>query len=69
MGGTTSLNAPIVPVSLAFRNADGSERFVKVVNGKAITCGIPKEPGCRRLFFDATTAGSGGSWNRRFSQR
>lgn len=60
-GGTTSLNAPIVPVSLDFRNADGSERFVKVVNGKAITCGIPKEPGCQRLFFDATTAGSGGT--------
>jgi hypothetical protein len=52
--GTTTLNAPIVPVSLDFRNADGSPRFVRVVNGKAITCGIPREPGCRPLFFDAT---------------
>jgi hypothetical protein len=43
-----------VPVSLDFRNADGSPRFVRVVNGKAITCGTPGEPGCRRLFFDPT---------------
>jgi len=53
-GGTTTLNAPIVPVSLDFRNADGSPRYVRVVNGKAITCGTPGEPGCRRLFFDPT---------------
>jgi hypothetical protein len=53
-GGTTTINAPIVPVSLDFRNADGSPRFVRVVNGKAITCGTPKEPSCRRLFFDPT---------------
>jgi hypothetical protein len=59
-GGTTTLHAPIVPVSLDFRNADGSERFVRVVNGRATTCGTPIEPGCRRLFFDVTTAGVGG---------
>jgi len=53
-GGTTTLNAPIVPVSLDLRNADGSPRFVRVVNGKAITCGTPTEPGCQRLFFDPT---------------
>jgi hypothetical protein len=53
-GGTTTLNAPIVPVSLDLRNADGSPRFVRVVNGKAITCGTPSEPGCKRLFFDPT---------------
>lgn len=53
-GGTTTLNAPIVPVSLDLRNADGSPRFVRVVNGKAITCGTPIEPGCNRLFFDPT---------------
>jgi hypothetical protein len=52
-GGTTTLNAPIVPVSLDLRNADGSPRYVRVVNGKAITCGTPGEPGCKRLFFDA----------------
>jgi len=40
-GGTTTLNAPIVPVSLDFRNADGSPRYVRVVNGKPITCGTP----------------------------
>lgn len=60
-GGTTTVNGPIVPVSLDFRNADGSERFVRVVNGRAITCGTPIEPGCHRLFFDANTAGSGGT--------
>jgi hypothetical protein len=54
LGGTTTLNAPIVPVSLDFRNANGSPRFVKVINGKAITCGTSVEPGCQRLFFDAT---------------
>lgn len=53
-GGTTTLNAPVVPVSLDLRNADGSPRFVRVVNGKEITCGTPGEPGCKRLFFDAT---------------
>jgi len=53
-GGTTTLDAPIVPVSLDLRNADGSPRFVRVVNGKAITCGTPTEPGCQRLFFDPT---------------
>jgi hypothetical protein len=51
---TTTLDAPIVPVALDFRNADGSPRFVRVVNGKAITCGTPKEPSCKRLFFDPT---------------
>src|SRR5689334_18594764 len=30
-GGTTVLNAPVVPVSLDLRNADGTPRFVKVV--------------------------------------
>src|SRR5579871_5575272 len=38
MGGTTTLNAPIVPVSLDLRNYDGSPRYV---NG-------------HRLFYDAT---------------
>lgn len=55
------VNAPIVPVSLDFRNADGSPRFVRVVNGRAITCGTPIEPGCNRLFFDFDSAGSGGT--------
>lgn len=50
-GGTTTINAPFVPVSLDLRNADGSPRFVRVVNGRAITCGTPGEPGCQRLFF------------------
>src|SRR5262249_40644656 len=53
-GGTTTIDAPIVPVALDFRNADGSPRYVRLVNGKAITCGTPKEPGCKRLFFDPT---------------
>jgi hypothetical protein len=53
-GKTTNLDAPIVPVALDFRNADGSPRFVRVVNGRAIVCGTPTEPGCKRLFFDPT---------------
>jgi hypothetical protein len=53
-GGTTTLNAPIVPVSIDFRNVNGTPRYVKVVNGKAHTCGNPGEAGCKRLFFDAT---------------
>lgn len=53
-GGTTTLDAPIVPVALDLRNADGSPRYVKVINGRTITCGTPKEPGCKRLFFDPT---------------
>ena len=53
-GGTTTIAAPIVPVALDLRNADGSPRYVRVVNGRAITCGISIEPGCKRLFFDPT---------------
>jgi hypothetical protein len=53
-GGTTTIGAPIVPVALDFRNKDGSPRYVKVINGKAHTCGTPSEPGCKRLFFDPT---------------
>jgi hypothetical protein len=53
-GGTTTIDAPIVPVALDLRNADGSPRYVRVVNGRAITCGTPVEPGCKRLFFDPT---------------
>ena len=51
-GGTTTINAPVVPVALDLRNANGSPRFVRVVNGKTITCGTAIEPGCKRLFFD-----------------
>jgi hypothetical protein len=53
-GGTTTVNAPIVPVSLDLRNADGSPRFVKVVKGVVITCANPPDPSCHRLFFDAS---------------
>lgn len=53
-GATTTIDAPIVPVALDLRNADGSPRFVKVINGRTITCGTPTEPGCKRLFFDPT---------------
>lgn len=54
MGGATTINAPIVPVSLDLRNADGSPRFVKIVNGAVVTCANPPDPSCKRLFFDAT---------------
>jgi hypothetical protein len=52
--GTTTLGGPIVPVSIDLRNADGTPRYVKVVNGKAMTCGNARVAGCQRLFFDAT---------------
>lgn len=54
MGGTTTINAPIIPVSIDLRNADGSERFVKIVNGSVVTCANPPDPACKRLLFDAT---------------
>ena len=53
-GGTTTVNAPIVPVSLDLRNADGSPRFVKVVGTNVITCANPPDPSCHPLVFDAT---------------
>jgi hypothetical protein len=52
--GTTTLGGPIVPVSIDLRNADGSPRYVRVVNGKAMTCGNASQAGCQRLFFDPT---------------
>jgi hypothetical protein len=52
--GTTTIGGPIVPVSVDMRNADGSLRYVRVVNGKAITCGSSNETGCHPLFLDAT---------------
>jgi hypothetical protein len=54
MGGTTTINAPIIPVSIDLRNADGSERFVKIVSGSVVTCTNPPGPGCKRLLFDPT---------------
>jgi len=55
-GGTTTFNAPIIPVSLDLRNADGSPRSVIVIGGIVETCGIdvPVQPGCQRLFSDVT---------------
>jgi hypothetical protein len=53
-GGTTIYNAPVVPVSLDLRNYDGSPRYVRVVNGKVMTCNNPSTPGCQRLFYDVT---------------
>lgn len=53
-GGTTMINAPVIPVSLDMRNADGSPRYVQVVNGQTVTCSNPPGPGCQRLYFDVT---------------
>ncbi len=53
-GGTTTFNAPIVPVSLDLRNFDGSPRYFIVINGQAFTCPNPPLPGCQRLYFDVT---------------
>jgi hypothetical protein len=59
LGGTTVLNAPIVPVSLDLRNQDGSPRFVKPNGtGGAITCGLNGVPldltVCKPLISDVT---------------
>jgi hypothetical protein len=52
-GGTTVINAPVIPVSLDLRNYDGSPRYVKVVNGKVITCNGALK-GCQPLYSDVT---------------
>jgi hypothetical protein len=57
-GGTTVYKAPVVPVSMDLRNADGSPRYVKVVNGAVQTCVNPSDgsapAGCNRLFSDVS---------------
>ncbi len=58
-GGTTTINAPVVPVSLDLRNSDGSPRYVKVNNdGSVSTCVNPPDgsapAGCTRLYSDVT---------------
>jgi hypothetical protein len=60
-GGTTVVNAPVVPVSLQLLNADGkTTRFVKVVKGDLthpVTCGIngvPLNSSCKPLVSDVT---------------
>lgn len=53
-GGTTWINAPVIPVSLDLRNADGTPRYVQVVNGAVVTCTNPPGPGCQRLYYDVT---------------
>src|SRR5438874_12402561 len=58
-GGTTMVNAPIVPVSLDFRNADGSERFVRAVNGRAIPQGIAVALGRHRTGCYLISSGQG----------
>ena len=60
-GGTTIINAPVVPVSVDLRNANGSPRYVKVVNGSVVTCTdgangtAPSDPACKRLFSDVSS--------------
>ena len=55
-GGTTTFNAPIVPVSVDMRNFDGTPRYVRQVNGMVFTCDNANlQPDCHRLYYDATT--------------
>ena len=61
LGGTTTFNAPIIPVSLDMRNFDGSPRYVRLVNGKVSTCNNANQPGCHRLYYDATTYSENGT--------
>lgn len=55
LGGTTVLNAPIVPVSLDLRDKNGNPRFV-VVNpdGSVSNCANSTDPGCKPLVSDVT---------------
>ena len=52
-GGTTTYNAPVVPVSLDLRNADGSIRFVTDDGSSPAAC-TTANPHCHRLFYDVT---------------
>jgi len=54
MGGTTIINAPIVPVSIDMRNADGSLRYVSIQGGIHTCDDNNLTPDCKRLFFDVT---------------
>ena len=60
LGGTTTLDAPIVPVFLDLRDVNGMPRFVRVNSGskeRAVTCGVGETDfakNCHRLLFDPT---------------
>ena len=54
MGGTTVINAPIVPVSIDMRNADGSVRYVSIQGGLHTCDNSNLTPDCKRLFFDVS---------------
>jgi hypothetical protein len=55
MGRSTVIDAPIVPVSVDMRNADGSVRYVSIAGGVIHTCNNNNlTPDCKRLFFDVT---------------
>lgn len=54
-GGTTVFNAPVIPVSLDLRNADGSPRYVHTVGGAVVTCDNNNlAADCKRLYYDVT---------------
>ena len=54
MGGATIINAPIVPVSIDMRNADGTVRYVSIQGGLHTCNNSNLTPDCKRLFFDVT---------------
>ena len=60
LGGTTTLDAPVVPVFLDLRDVNGMPRFVRVNSGskgRAVTCGVGETDfakNCHRLLFDPT---------------
>ena len=60
MGGTTVINAPIVPVSIDMRNAspdgttNGTPRYVSIVGGLHTCDNANLTDDCHRLFFDVT---------------
>lgn len=61
MGGTTVMSAPIIPVIMDLRNADGTPRFVKVSGTSVITCdNNALTPDCQPLVSDPTHAFNAG---------
>jgi len=59
IGGTTKINAPIIPVIMDLRNFDGSPRYVKVDGGVVTTC-TTDLTGCQPLVSDPTHAYNAG---------
>src|SRR4051812_28892770 len=71
MGGTTKINAPVIPVIMDLRNTDGSPRYVRVSGTSVITCdNSALTADCQPLVSDPTHAynAGGGDLTQRLIQ-